>query len=50
MFVQVELFDKIDYREEKLVKFKKIWCFSSKDIYMSYLLHLNDDFDDDLLM
>ena len=32
------------------VNIKKIKPFHVKDVYMSFLLHLNEDFDDDLLL
>ena len=32
------------------VKIKRVKVFPLKDQYMTFLLHLNEDFDDDLLL
>ena len=36
-------------QDKKAIKVRIIGMFSLKDVYMSFLLFLNEDFDDDLL-
>ena len=37
-------------RAKRVVGIKSLMIFGKKDIFLHFLLHLNEDFDDDLLL
>lgn len=37
-------------QKKQEIVLKKVWMYEKKDLYMTFLLEINEDFDDDLLM